>query len=130
MADGKLPVGPAIGAIEETVRKWIERHPGDLVFRHPAALALAAGVLGFVVARLIGAPRGDRRHRAFTRPASTAPSTTWPSTTRPSTTWPQPDYSARASGDSLKRHGDKFGRVFRSPDGAAPNDRAPTYPEG
>ena len=80
---------------------------------HPAALVIAAGVLGFLAARLIA--RKARHTAAANRPH-----------TQFAGSLGEGQRAERFNG-SLKPHGDKLGNAARA---AAAPSLAPTYPEG
>lgn len=109
-AGARLQRGTRLG---RTKSAWptsedLTRLAGD----HPAALVIAAGVLGFLVARLIA-------QKAWTAPAS-RPHTQFDGLFR------QGPRAERFDG-TLKPHGDKLGNAARA---AAAPSLAPTYPEG
>ena len=82
----------------------------DMAALHPALLVLGAAAAGYIAA-------------TWARSRMRAPAA---ATTRQlSSTRRTPEWELRASGDSPKPHGDKFGRTLRGRD-----NRAPTYPEG
>lgn len=79
---------------------------------HPALVTIAGAMLGYSLVRF------------FSRLASeTAP---FAMTRRVAVLRGRPARDAEASGDGLKRHGDKYASAFES----FTQTRAPTYPEG
>lgn len=91
---------------------------GNWTREHPAALVVAAGVLGLVVGRLVAGRANDKRNLAARmRGSARAPGRRHP--------------AAQPASGSLKVHGDKLGSAMNAAAGAPQGDnRAPTYPEG
>lgn len=86
---------------------------GDYFVAHPALVTISGALMGYVLVRLFAKQTADA-----TRP---------PMTRRLAVLRRRPVRDACGSGDSLKRHGDKYASAFA--DSGRPTS-APTYPEG